>query len=228
MGDTRIVSQVTIVSPFRDCGAQVPAYVQRVLNLDYPADCLRFVCVEGDSVDDTAERLLTWHLQDERVTLVQCDTGKPRYGSVVHPERFEVLATVFNAGLDAVDLVWSDFVLFLPSDILFAPDLVRRLVSHEADLVSPLTFTQGRHYDTWAAWRNGQPLGWFLETETERLLGTELVAMTRIGGTMLMRADVLRTGCRYTLEAVDHGLCEMATVKGFRLWCDPSTRVLHP
>jgi hypothetical protein len=223
---------VTVVSPFRDCGAAVPSYVQRVLNLDYSPDALRFVAVEGDSVDDTTERLQTWFLQDERVSLVECDTGKPRYGSVVHPERFRVLAQVLNAGLDAVDLEWSDFVLVLPSDILFAPDLVRRLVAHDVDLVSPLTWTGGpyglRFYDLWALSQHDRFFGPFAYVEKERLFGTELTEMTTIGGTLLMGVDVLRAGIRYTPEQVDRGLCYAARAAGFRCWLDPMADVEHP
>lgn len=227
------MSNVTVVSPFRDSGLGVREYIRRVNALDYPADALRFVCVEGDSTDDTPAQLTAWQASDARVTLVRCHTGKPRYGSIVHPERFWVLATVFNAGLDAVDVDWSDFVLFLPSDIIVATDLLTRLTAHDVDLVAPLTFLDGppshrRHYDTWAAYRNGVPLGAFPEVHTEQLLGRELVEMTRIGGTLLMRAAVVASGCRYTHAEVDHGLCAMATARGFRLWTDPMTRVYHP
>lgn len=225
------MANVTIVSPFRDCGDGIAAYRQRVDALDYPPGALRFVVVEGDSVDDTAEQLAAWAERDERVTFVQCDTGKPHYGSVVHPERFEVLATVFNAGLDAVDLVWSDFALFLPSDILYAPDLVGRLVGHGVDLVSPLTWTDSLHYrrfyDLWAVSQNDRFFGPFPYAERERLFGTELTEMTTIGGTMLISADVLRAGIRYTPEQVDRGLCYAARAAGFRCWLDATVDVEH-
>jgi len=75
------------------------------------------VGVEGDSVDGTGQVLADWQARDSRVTLVTCNTGKPRYGSVINADRFAVLAQVFNAGLAAVDLEWSTHVLMLPSDI---------------------------------------------------------------------------------------------------------------
>lgn len=225
--------QVTIVSPFRDYGVQLPDYVQRVQNLLWPAEALRVVCVEGDSTDDTWARLQTWALQDRRVSLVKCDTGKPRYGSVIDPERFAALAQVFNAGLNAADLDWGDFVLVLPSDIAYAPDLLQRLAAHSFDLVAPFVWLpDGRFYDTWAFGRRVDGVvryyGNFPRGELGRLFGEGPVAMETVGGTLLIRADVLRAGCRYTADEVDRGLCRCAWAHGFKVWADPTTHVDHP
>ncbi len=79
--------------------------------------------------------------------LVTCNTGKPRYGSVVDAERFKTLATVFNAGLDRVDVDWSDYVLFLPSDIQYEPDLLTRLLAHNKSIIAPFVYLNDRFYD---------------------------------------------------------------------------------
>lgn len=218
---------VTIVSAFRDSASHVASYAERILNLDYDPACLRLVCVEGDSVDGTWTMLQRWASWDRRVILVKCDTGKKRYGSVIHPERFQILAQVFNAGMDAVDLEWSEYVMFIPSDIQFKADLLAHLVAHNKDLIAPFTFTDDRHYDLWAMSRNGRDFGWFLEADVPALFGTEPIEMSTIGGTLLMKADVLRSGARYTPEEVDRGLCKMARERGFSCWVDPTLKVRH-
>lgn len=203
------------------------AYRQRVEALEHPREQLRVVVVEGDSVDGTWTRLWEWAAQDHRVTVVKCDTGRPHYGSVVHAERFAILAQVFNAGLDAVDTEWSDYVLFVPVDIGFEPDLLQRLIAHGVDMVSPITWQGDIFYDIWALSVGGRFYGNFSRREVPQLFPVGLTRATTIGGTMLMRAEVVASGVRYGAVDVDRGLCMQATARGYGLWFDPTTQVEH-
>ena len=227
------MTNLTIVTPMRDCAAIMPAYVQRVTGLDWPADQLRVVISEGDSVDMTKSLLRLWMASECcRVTVVTADTGKPRYGSVVDPERFRILATVFNAGLDAVDLEWTDCVLFLPADIMIEPDLARRLVASAssatgAHILAPFVWMGGQFYDVWAFTRNGQPFAPF-RLHVAASFGPDPVPMDTVGGTMLIHGDVLRAGVRYTEDEVDRGFCHAARAQGFGVFADPTINVYHP
>ncbi len=184
---------------------------------------------EGDSVDDTWDALQLWGEKDERVALVQTHTGAPHYPSIVDAGRFAVLATVFNAALGLVDLTWSDYVLFVPFDMQWQPDLAQRLAAHRVDMVSPLTWRDGLFYDTWAMTTlDGQTWDNFDRAWAEAHLGHGLIEMATIGGTVLIDAAVLRAGCRYTPDEVDRGLSHCARRHGFRLWVDPATEVMHP
>lgn len=225
---------VTICSPFRDSGADIPAYFERLftLRLDNPYVMLRFVYVEGDSKDSTWEMLREWAQYDDRVTLVKCDTGKPRYGPVVNPERFQVLARVFNEALDAVDLEWTDYVLFLPSDIHYEPDLLSRLLAADKDIVAPFSWTyeNGRYrfYDVWGFGCQGKAFTPFTQQAAREVYGDALLQMDMVGGTVLIKSAVLKLGCRYTEKDVDRGLCWDAQRLGFTVWADPATAVYHP
>lgn len=218
---------VTIVTPCRDAERALPDYRLCVEALVHPREALRVVVVEGDSVDRTWARLWEWAAQDSRVTVVKCDTGRPRYGSVVHAERFATLAQVFNTGLDAVDTVWSDYVLFVPVDIRFGPDLLQRLIAHGVDLVSPITWQGDIFYDTWALSVDGRFYGNFARSQAREFFPDGLTRATTIGGTMLMRGEVIARGVRYRAEDVDRGLCAQATALGYGLWFDPTTEVEH-
>jgi hypothetical protein len=226
------VANVTICSPFRDSIGNIDAYINRIADLDYPLNSRRYVWVEGDSQDGTWDELQMWADTDDRVMLVKCDTGKPRYSSIVSPVRFAALAKVFNAALDAVDLEWSDYVLFLPSDIHYALDLLNKLVAHDKDIVAPFVYDapQGRpvFFDTWAFVKDGKNFTKFSRANALVAYGPVPIQMDTVGSTVLIRADVLRAGCRYTSEDVDRGLCECAKAKGFTIWADPSTSVYHP
>lgn len=220
------MTKVTIVSPWRDGMHVMSRYFDQIKALEWPHDDLRLVFVEGDSTDGT-EAALRWHVTaDPRAVLVKCDTGKPRYGSVVHPERFKVLATVFNAGLDAVDYDWTDYVLFIPCDIKYNPDLLRRLVAHNAAVVAPLVFQAGVFYDIWAFSREGRNFGPFPQSLMDDV-SPELIDCETMGGTMLIDADVLRAGVRYSLVDVDRGFTSAARALGYALFADPKLHVEH-
>lgn len=218
-------ANVTICAPFRTSARTIHRFIDCVCALDHPLDQLRVICVEGDSRDATPQILGQWAHFHDNVTLLTCDTGKRKYPSIVHPERFAILAQVFNTALDAVDLEWSDYVLFTPSDVLFDRDTLARLLAHEVDMVAPMFWgSDGLFHDTWGFTRNGQSIGKAKRTDS---YGDALLAMDTVGGMVLIRGDVLRAGCRYTASEVDHGLCKMAQAAGFRVWADPTTHIVH-
>ncbi len=221
-------ANVTICSPLRDAGQILPAYRERIKRLVWPPHQLRIIAVEGDSNDDTWDQLQAWAAQDERVTLGKCDLGKPHYGSIVHPERFQVLATVFNAALNLVDLEWSDYVLFLPGDIEYQPELLGQLVSEQLDVLAPFSYQSGYFYDIWGFTRDKRMFEKFTELDAFLHYGDRPIAMDTVGGTVLLSKAVLAAGCRYTVEEVDRGLCRQARLLGFEIYGHPGVQVYHP
>jgi len=222
---------VVLVSAFRDSAATLPEFCRRVYALDWPEDALRIVCVEGDSVDDTLAQLSAWAQADKRVTVLRCDTGRPRYGSVVSVERFAVLAEVFNTGLDYVARAgWADYFQFMPSDVKYEPDLLRRVIAHGKDVIAPMFWGPGgaQFYDIWGFTRlDGLDFPPLSAAAYRDLLGIEPVAMQTVGGAILLRRAVWAAGARYTPEEVDRGLCKLARGAGFSVWCDPETHIEH-
>jgi hypothetical protein len=147
---------------------------------------------------------------------------------VVSPERFAALAQVFNTALEAVDPVWTDAVLFTPSDVQFKPDTLARLAAHNVDIVAPFYWdTDGLFYDTWGFTHNCRPFIKFPFREVEMQYGTDLVPMDTVGGMVLINQGVLQTGVRYSPFDVDRGLCRAAVAAGFSVWADPTTHIGH-
>jgi hypothetical protein len=183
----------------------------------------------GDSTDGTEAQLLRWGRDDPRVTVLKCDTGKPRYGSVVHPERFEVLAAVFNTLVDHVaNDGWSDYSLFVPSDVVFEPNLLADLLAKDKDIISPFFWVNNggdwRFYDIWGFIKDGQQFqpynrAWYMARYSEP------IEMDAVGGAMLVKKAVWLAGVRYTRENVDRGLCQTAKSLGFGVWADPLTNI---
>ena len=131
------MSNVTIVSPFRDNG-NLTRYIDQVIGLDFSDDQMRFIAIEGDSVDDTLKQLQDWQRHDKRVTIIEHITGRPKYPSLISKERFAHLSGIFNAGLDVVDCDWSTHTLFLPSDVIFNRDLLQSLLDKNKDSIAPM------------------------------------------------------------------------------------------
>lgn len=223
-----MLRNVTICSPLRDASGQIDHFLAQLSALDWPPDQLRFVWVEGDSSDDTYAQLAMRRDADERITLLKCDCHQPRYGSVVDATRFRVLATVFNTALDAVDLAWSDYVLFLPCDIEYGTDLLQRLIACQLDVLAPFSYQCGHFYDIWAFRQNGRNFGQFTELQSFYHFGDVPVALDSVGGTVLLSKAVLGTRCRYTVDEVDVGLCKMAKAAGFTVYGHPGVKVYHP
>lgn len=227
---------VAIVTPFRNSGAGIDAYIDRALALEWPDPIhnLRWHLVEGDSEDDTWAQLEAWAGADSRVWLHKCDTGGLHYGSQVHPERFRILAKVFNTGINgAVADDWADYVCFIPSDVFYQGDLLKRLHAWDKDIISPMFWVKGggdsgyRFYDVWGFIQNGKTwppanYEWYKAN-----MGNEPIEMTTVGGVKLIKREVLETGARYTPEEVDHGLCKLAQAEGFSCWADPTTHIVH-
>jgi hypothetical protein len=233
------MSNVVIVSPFRDAaGPQIATYRAQIESQTHSP--LRIIAIEGDSTDNTLAELNDWATVDDRVAVIKLDTGQPRYPSIVDSARFAHLASIMNVGIDAAIADGrADYTLFIPSDVIFNRDMITRLLMTQKDIISPM-FWIGDHvgdpvqnanglrfYDIWGFTKDGQafpPMGpaWFATH-----FPAEPFEVDTTGGVMLCRADVIRAGIRYTLEEVDRGLCKSARAAGFKVWCDPTTHILH-
>ena len=221
-------THLTIVTPCRDAEAQLAQYIRQVLTLEWQPEAIRIIMVEGDSTDDTLSKLQAWAIWDNRVQIVKCDTGSPKYGSVVNADRFEVLAEVFNAGMDTIDTSWTDHVLMMPVDVKYRPSLAQSLAFWDKDMIAPMSFTTyGFFYDTWAFVKDGQNFVHHSRDWIERWLPPVPFEMDSVGGANMMKVDLVQLGVRYSPETVDKGLCAHAKSLGYRVWADPTSEVEH-
>lgn len=222
---------VTVVTPIRGAaGHPLSALIERLTGLTH--DNLRFIAVEGDSADDTLDELERWTIKIKNLYIVKHDTGKPRFGHVVSQERFKHLAGIINAGVEAaIASDWPDYILAIPSDVHFEPDLVTRLLAHDKQLIAAMFWVDEpsglRFYDTWAFSRLGLGLAPFNFTWYQTHFPAEPVEMDTVGGAILTRADLFRQGLRYSEVNLDRGLCEQVRSMGHSVWCDPNTHIIH-
>ena len=225
------VKNVTICFPIRQGAAYLCQLKQQINGLDYPAANIRIIAIEGDSSDGTPGLLATWAASDSRLTVITHNTGRAKWGSVIDPIRFAHLAEVFNAGLNAVDCVWSDYVLFMPADVEFRGDIIKRLLAHNVDYVAPMYWVRegggARFYDIWGFKEDGFQWGPYSPEYYEQANRPVLVEMRTVGGMILIHAALIAAGARYAKEDVDHGLCRAAQQMGATVYADTTTHIYH-
>lgn len=114
---------IAVVIPAWNEGLVIGPAIERLLQLDYPAERLRIFVVDDASTDDTPE------------IVTAMATAHP--GRVVHLRRDkggEGKAHTLNHGLDVVLAdAWTEAVLIMDADVIFARDSLRKLSRHLAD-----------------------------------------------------------------------------------------------
>jgi hypothetical protein len=227
--------KLAIWSLFREsAGPYLERYQARIDALDWPHDDLRVYCVEGDSKDNTWGLLCNWSIADPRIVPIRHNVYVPFYGSCLHKDRLRALATVGNMAIKAIVRDhWADYACLIESDLVYGPDLPRQLIGLGKDLVSPMIWRpDGKNlvfYDIWAfrnmAGDNFPPniFEWYQVNYP-----AEPFRISASGSVVMMTAQVLYDGVRYTDEEAVVGLCRQAAENGYEVWCDPNSGVLHP
>lgn len=222
---------VTIVSPLRDAANYLDRYISQIKHLDFDSQNIRIVLVEGDSQDDTLSQLERWQAEDSRIRIVKHDTGRPKFRSVVNAARFAHLAEVFNVGLEAVDQDWTDYVWFLPADVIYDSPILANLLGHNKDHIAPMFWTKNgsglRFYDIWGFTADNKTFKPSTPAWYSQNMSRQPFEVDTVGGAALMRIEIIKAGCRFTSKEVDRGLCKMAKAAGFSIWCDPTSHIIH-
>lgn len=231
---------LAIVSLFRQCPDVVAQYRARIASLSWPVKP-HVVCVEGDSTDQTPELLDVWAREDDHVHVLHHSMGNPLFGSTLNPLRLRTLATVSNVGMDFVAKNLDvEYVLFLTSDLNYAPDFAERLRSvlesaPRAGLVAPMIWrNNGRHdefYDTWAFRRDASQRDPLFDNNPPRsTLLPKLDVPQRVesvGSVLFCRSAPIYAGVRFTDQDV-LGFSEKMREAGYTIWADPTAHAHHP
>jgi hypothetical protein len=236
------MTNVAICSIFYNSVAQgeLLRYQHQIAALDWPHDALRVCCVEGDSTDLTWDNLVHWHKTDRRVRCAKIDLHEPYLGSIDNPRRLRncsVLASYCRAMALRDD--WADWVLWIESDLLWEPDLLKRLTAHDVDIVAPwvLVARDGNGVTDIPTLRQKQCVAfydsWGFRWTPERYFGgapVRPIGLTQVwsaGSCLLAKADVARQSNQVNDKAIV-GWCEQAHAAGYAVCVDPQTEVWHP
>lgn len=231
---------VTACSAFRDStqGGRLYTYLKQMDALRTAllsrGDSLSVVWGEGDSADST-RILLDVELESENFDGVLLDVshGGPVYGSVVHAERFRLLAQTWNPILDAVPDD-ADVVLIVESDLVWSADAMLTLIdqAQERHVVVPMVY-HGLHaagfYDTWAFVKDGRNFDYRVpfHPALPSVPQGELVQMDSAGSCLAMQAHYARE-CDIPAEDVIKGFCRQVYDLGGAVWLNREAGVYHP
>lgn len=115
--------RIAVLIPAWNEGRVIGPAIERLLQLEYPADRLRVFVIDDASTDDTPE--------------VVAAKSAAHPGRVVHLRREQGgqgKAHTLNHGLDVVLAdEWTESVLIMDADVIFARDSLRKLSRHLAD-----------------------------------------------------------------------------------------------
>lgn len=213
--------RVLIAVPVRDAADTLDTLFARLLALRYPRGDLSLAFLEGDSSDDTLNRLRTFaqqHANDfRRLAIIKRDYGvmtpTPRWAPAMQRIRRSHIARVRNE-LVRQALQDEDWVLWVDADIIgFHDDILTTLLSTGARIVHPnaVRIPGGMSMDlnAWIVERQLSPnamMAWVRDglyqppMHLERLYLSDLryrdvVTLHSVGGTMLLvDADLHRAG----------------------------------
>lgn len=223
-----------VEGPLPGMGGGVADYWSQFEN-QYPADRLRFCWLEGDSSDNTFEKLSDIARRDDRVTLFKEDTGRPQYGSVNAPERMAHLSAIGRQLVGCVRYCLEkepeiEYVFYMESDLLLVhTTMLKLLVDLNKDMVAPLIFQGHGHqfYDTWGfVGSNGENF-WPVAPYSPDLLGSTDPVVRSVGSCFLATREVWEN-CTFADNNALRGFCKDVNEKGFAIHAFSGTKVIHP
>jgi hypothetical protein len=136
-------------------------------------------------------------------------------------------ARIGNQALESALSRECTHILYVESDLCFPLDTVDQLLGCECDIIAPLVLLGGVFYDSWG----------FRDLEGRKIYSLEAfprqgpVELSSVGSCVLFRAEVFRAGIRFRApydSGLFVGVCHDARAKGFKVWADPTTSIIHP
>lgn len=238
--------RIVVCSIMRDGMKYLAEFLARCNRFTYPN--LEFIVVEGDSTDGTDEALAAEAARWNRLHVVKHDTQSSKFGSVVRTERFRAMAASMNVALETALTMDPDHILYLTADLRVPDDLAEGLLetaTHTAgtsgrDIIAPMIMRDDGviFYDTWA-FRKGRSLflrgpGWSFGCFQMKppyhpcYRADRAFEVDSAGSILLIPAEVIRRGARFTPDLDVVGFCREARGLGYHVWVEPGVICRHP
>jgi glycosyltransferase involved in cell wall biosynthesis len=221
---------IAVCSLFRNSAATLDYYRAVIAAQACDGVRLAYSFVEGDSSDDTYDRLTTWAAEDDRVTLTRRDVEPVED----FEDRVRKWAELGNLALEGALATGADYVLWCESDLALPPDLLRQLIDAAAagaDIVAPAIFLGGMFYDT-RGFRGLDGVRFTNEAPYHPdFVAHGLMPLSSVGSCVLFRREIFDAGVRFRGTYDDGllvGICQDAAQLGFRTFMDSRLAVLHP
>gem|GEM_PF-2538373 len=237
------------MSTFRNSASYVSRYFAQIDLLQQAliehGHQLQLILGEGDSTDNTRDKI-QHYLDIKRYNHLFVDVTHygPSHGSIVHAQRFEQLAGVWNQLWVKIPET-ADVVATIEADLIWDVDTALTLIKNleQCPCVAPMIFcpkvSPTFFYDTWAFRKNGVHFSPEIPYYVDDVLPTpDLVdtgddgsaALIQIdsGGSFLVIRGSLARQVTLPVKDVVVGLCREMYERGGSVWLNTEVSVVHP
>lgn len=213
----------------RNSADYVDRYMEQATRLHKEVgDPFRVIVVEGDSTDDTWDRLQEYKAFASLTTL-KVEHGGPPFESVDRPLRWRQIASVCNVGMVAAQRELDDDepLVYVESDLIWEPETLARLVDHlhEFPAATCLSMQGARFWDTFGYRVGGRRFNPWAPYYPGA--AGSMKQIDSCGSVIAMRYEVAQDAFFGHTDCI-LGLGESIYAAGHSLWLDPTLAVHHP
>lgn len=228
---------VTIGCPVRTREKHLPHYLNCILNLDYPLKLIDLLFLENNSTDNSYQILekFFYEHQDKfnSVNIYQVnirDFDDDRMAETREKLVYVALAMLRNLWINNIK---TEYAFSVDCDIMFQPDTLKRLLSHNLDFVSALICNGHfvhEHIPNFNPYLNLNAHKYNAQGHLQSIpVDSEgVIEVDYTGAIALMSKKVCESGYfYYSTFGEDLPFCKSLQDKGIKLYCDTSTRATH-
>jgi cellulose synthase/poly-beta-1,6-N-acetylglucosamine synthase-like glycosyltransferase len=223
---------ITIGCPCQNNEKTMYQYLKSILNLDYPRDEIKLAFLLNNSTDNTYNILKEFQkdFNDLYQKITIWDICGINYGYIDSRNAardYTFFANIRNLWLNMIDPD-SEWIFSVDSDILLQPDALRKLMSHNVDMVSALVLNNAH-----GNWNNYNIQRWnglryCSITDIDYEFKNGLIPVDITGACSLMKHEAIK-GIKYCFhkQGEDHGFCIRLKKNGCNIYCDTTVRTTH-
>lgn len=228
---------VTIGCPIRTREKYLPHYLNCILNLDYPLNLINLLFLENNSTDNSYQILQSFFNEHQNkfndITIAQVnirDFNDDRMADTREKYVYLALAMLRNLWIKNIK---TEYAFSVDCDIMFKPNTLKKLLSHNLDFVSALICNGHFVHDYIPNFNpysnlNAQVYNKNLELHSISVDMEGLIEVDYTGAIALMSKKVCKLGrFDYSTFGEDLPFCQSLQDNNIKLYCDSSIRATH-
>jgi hypothetical protein len=220
----------------------LPHYLEGIEKLDYPKELITLSFLPNDCEDDSLDLLLEFRNRNKdkyrSIIINEVNFGAPIYNRQNNKLTYDHFAKLRNIWLES--LRDEAYVFSVDSDVTIPPHSLKRLLSHDVDMVSGVIPNDyGRFLmcnilnnvqvvpEVFNATEKQVPL--IVARHISPIPEDELIEVDVTGAVCLMKRVIFDAGLRFSYhpQGEDVAFCQDVKKAGFKIYCDTGLRPFH-
>lgn len=224
-----MMNRVMIGCPVRNRAWILKEYLQSLVDIEYPEDCIEYCFIINDCIDETPYILEDFAKRQTGVVHLIYENSSVSSGHLRGEYSFPRLAYLRNCLLREFITSKCDYLLSVDSDILVQTDLLKKLIKDNCDIISCLV-CNGHEIGNLAIYnilyknKKGE------YSHMTNFPRDTIFKVDCTGAAYLIKRHVISEyGIRYSAfyGAEDIGFCESAINNGLEIYCDGRIEAKH-